>query len=144
MANNTTTEWGSARIMRASPPHSAELLKDHRRDSTLCARDACASQGLNQPVKEGRLRFLQFAPRFFQWKETGLIDFWKTLHLSRARRPLHFEIVRANLEIVWQISLEGPGVNYFAAFLLYPSEIDPIAVGRNSYLFFELRSGPAE
>jgi len=71
-----------------SAPHSAELLKDRRRDSTLCARDACASQGLNQPVKEGRLRFLQFAPRFFQWKETGLIDFWKTLHLSRARRPL--------------------------------------------------------
>ncbi len=83
---------------------------------------------LNQPVKKGRLRFLQFAPRFFQRKEAGLIDFWKTLHLSRAWRPLHFEIVRANLEAIRQISLEGPGVNSLAAFLLYPSEIDPIAV----------------
>src|SRR5438034_11286380 len=135
---------GSAPIMRALAPHSAELLKDRRRDSTLCARDACATQGLNQPVKEGRLRFLQFAPRFFQWKETGLIDFWKTLHLSRARRPLHFEIVRANLKAIRQISLEGPGVNSLAALLLYPSEIDPIAVRRNSYLFFELRSGRSE
>src|SRR6185312_17234698 len=121
MANNTTTGW----VARA-----------------LCARDGCATQGLNQPVKEGRLCFLQFAPRFFQWEETGLIDFWKTLHLSRARRPLHFEIVRANLKAIRQISLEGPGVNSLAALLLYPSEIDPIAVRRNSYLFFELRSGP--
>src|SRR6266853_316426 len=134
---------GSARIMRASAPHSAELLKDRRRDSTLCARDERATQGLNQPVKEGRLRFLQFAPRLSYRKKAGLIDFWKTLHLSRARRPLHFEIVRAYLETIRQISLEGPGVNSLAALLLYPSEIDPIAVRRNSYLFFKLRSGPA-
>src|SRR5260370_3026378 len=131
---------GSAGIMRASAPHSAELLKDRRWGSRLCTRDARGTQGLHQPVKEGRLRFLQFAPRFFQWEETGLIDFWKTLHLSRARRPLHFEIVRANLKAIRQISLEGPGVNSLAALLLYPSKIDPIAVRRNSNLFFELRS----
>src|SRR4029077_373666 len=135
---------GHAHIMRTSAPYSAELLKDRRRDSTLCARDARATQGLNQPVKEGRLRFLQFAPRFFQWEETVWIDFWKALHLSRARRPLHFEIVRANLKAIRQISLEGPGVNSLAALLLYPSKIDPIAVRRNSNLFFELRSCPAQ
>src|SRR6476661_4932434 len=134
---------GSAHLMRASTPHSAELLKDRRRDSTLCARDACATQGLNQPVKEERLRFLQFAPSFFHLEETVLIDFWKTLHLSRTRRPLHFEIVRANLKIIRQISLESPGVNSLAALLLYPSKIDPIAIRRNSNLSFKLRSGPA-
>src|SRR6476661_863251 len=143
MANNTTTGWVARTLCVRQLRILRCFLKDRRRDSTLCARDACATQGLNQPVKEGRLRFLQFPPRFFQWEETGLIDFWKTLHLFRGRRPLHFEIVRANLKAIRQISLEGPGVNSLAALLLYPSEIDPIAVRRNSYLFFELRSGPA-
>src|SRR4029077_7510834 len=114
-----------------------------RRDSTLCAQDARATQSFDQAVKKGCLRCFQFSPRLFQWKEASLIDFWKTLHLSRARRPFHFEIVRANLETIRQISFEGPGVNSLAALLLDPSEIDPVAVRRNSHLFFELRSCPA-
>src|SRR6266436_9025369 len=43
---------GSARIMRASVPHSAELLKDRRRDPTLCARDARATRP--QPAGQER------------------------------------------------------------------------------------------
>ena len=38
--------------MRASAPHSAELLRDRRRGSTLCARDARATRP--QPAGQGR------------------------------------------------------------------------------------------
>src|SRR5437588_6038784 len=99
-------------------------------------------QCVRQAVKKGCLGCFQFAPGQFKRKKTGLVDFWKTLHLSRARGPHHFESVRANLEIVRQISLEGPGMNSFAAFLLDRSQIDPIAGRGNSHFFFELGSCP--
>jgi len=68
---------GSARNYACVTSAFCGAFKGSPKGLALRARDGCATQGLNQPVKEGRLRFLQFAPRFFHREETGLIDFGK-------------------------------------------------------------------
>src|ERR1700716_3395220 len=85
---------------------------------------------------------MHFFARRRYGKKIGAIDLWKSCHLSRLGRPLHFKGIA--FEGSWiAIACEGPGADFFSAFVVDSAERQEVAAGHEAgfFLKFALRCG---
>ena len=105
-------------------------------------------QLFDQSVDESGLRPVDLPSCFLGRKEARSIDFRKSFHLPRTRRPLHLERVRHDLEAFLQVTGKRPRMNYFSAFLLQAAQVQQCPTPRassssNSILARARRSSPS-
>src|SRR5262249_11995727 len=91
------------------------------------------SEPAEQPVDELFLTLQNLLPCRWHGEPGGSVNLGKAVNLSRLRGPFELDSIAAQREGI-PVSLNGPGVNTFAAPLLERTEVNEVPLGLEARL----------